>query len=210
MPYSIQEISKNQRSYGGESATNAAGLSVPSRRNWSIRSSILASWDRLDSRPTCVRESSSSTADVVPVPGTYDFVITKDYCRNNTPPKVLAMVFVIDVSYNKVKSGLVHLLCAEFKNNIRHLPVDEGQERASIKVHEASSLTAPDGGRRRCPGNVHALLFTSCSGQRQLRVFNLSLKTCNQLADFFRSSDLDTTNLFFTKQGLFKLQDNKP
>ncbi|KAL9699536.1 hypothetical protein quinque_002977 [Culex quinquefasciatus] len=148
----------------------------------------LASWDRFDARPICVRESSSSTADVVPVPGTYDFVITKDYCRNNTPPKVLAMVFVIDVSYNKVKSGLVHLLCAEFKNNIRHLPVDEGQERASIKVHEASSLTAPDGGRRRCPGNVHALLFTSCSGHW----------------------DLDTTNQFFTKQGLFKLQDNKP
>ncbi|EDS41711.1 sec24D protein [Culex quinquefasciatus] len=140
----------------------------------------LASWDRFDARPTCVRESSSSTADVVPVPGTYDFVITKDYCRNNTPPKVLAMVFVIDVSYNKVKSGLVHLLCAEFKNNIRHLPVDEGQGR-----------------------NVHALLFTSCSGQCQLGVLNLSLKTCNHW-------DLDTTNLFFTKQGLFKLQDNKP
>ncbi|KAL1374703.1 hypothetical protein pipiens_017931 [Culex pipiens pipiens] len=89
------------------------------------------------------------------MPGTYDFVITKGYRRNNTPPKVLAKVFVIDVSYNKVKSGLVHLLCAEFKNNIRHLPVDE-------------------------------------------------------LADFFRSCDLDTTNLFFAKQGLFKLQDNKP
>ncbi|XP_038121923.1 protein transport protein Sec24C [Culex quinquefasciatus] len=115
------------------------------------------------------------------------------------------MLFVIDN-----KAGLVQLLCAEFKNNIRHLPVDEGQERASIKVHEASSLTVPDGGRRRCPGNVHALLFTSCSDQRQLRVFNLSLKTCNQLVDIFRSSDLDTTNLFFAKQGLFKLQDNKP
>ncbi|KAL9701298.1 hypothetical protein quinque_004739 [Culex quinquefasciatus] len=141
MPYSIQEISKNQR---------------------------LACWDRFDARPTCVRTSSSSTADVVPVPGTYDFVITKDYCRNNTLQTVLAMVFVIDVSYKKVKSGLVHLR------------------------------------------NVHALLFTSCSGQRQLRVLNLSLKTCNQLADFFRSSDLDTINLFFGKQGLFKLQVNKP
>ncbi|EDS26724.1 Sec24B protein [Culex quinquefasciatus] len=140
------------------------------------------------------------------LPGTYDIVITKDYCRNNSPSKVLAMVFVID---NKVKSGLVQLQCTEFKNNIRHLPVDEGQERASIKVHEASSLTVPDGGRRRCPGNVHALLFTSCSDQRQLRVFNLSLETCNQLVDIFRSSDLDTTNLFFAKQGLFKLQDNK-
>ncbi|KAL1380058.1 hypothetical protein pipiens_014482 [Culex pipiens pipiens] len=118
---------------------------------------------------------SRIVADVVPVPGTYDFVITKDYCRNNTPPKVLAMVFVIDVSNNKVKSGMVHLLCAEFKNNIRHLPVDEGQERASIKVHEASSLTAPD----------------------------------DDLSEM-SSCDLDTTNLFFAKQGLFKLQDNKP
>ncbi|XP_038109772.1 protein transport protein Sec24C isoform X1 [Culex quinquefasciatus] len=66
--------------------------------------------------------------------GTYEFVATKDYCRNNTPPKPPAMVFVIDVSYNNVKSGLVHLLCAEIKNIIRHLPVDEGQERTSMKV----------------------------------------------------------------------------
>ncbi|EDS40560.1 Sec24B protein [Culex quinquefasciatus] len=49
------------------------------------------------------------------------------------------MVFVIDVSYNNVKSRLVHLLCAEFKNIIRHLPVDERQERArlrSMKLHQ--------------------------------------------------------------------------
>lgn len=66
--------------------------------------------------------------------GTYEFMATKDYCRNNTPPKPPAMVFVIDVSYNNVKSGLVHLLCAEMKNIIRHLPVDEGQERTAMKV----------------------------------------------------------------------------
>ncbi|KAL1402141.1 hypothetical protein pipiens_019856 [Culex pipiens pipiens] len=151
---------------------------VPSRRNWPNRSSILARWDRFDAfatRPTCVRKSRSSTADVVPVfvvqgndrssdrvlpasgshrpanrqvraSGTYDFVITKDYCRNNTPPKALAMLFVIDVSYNNVKSGLVQLL----------------------------------------------------------------LKTCNQLADLFRSCDLDTTNLLFAKPGLFKLLENNP
>lgn len=45
-----------------------------------------------------------------------------------------------------------------------------------------------------------ALLYTSCSGQRRLRVLNLSLKTCTQLADLFRSCDLDTTILFFAKQ----------
>ncbi|KAL1404462.1 hypothetical protein pipiens_018875 [Culex pipiens pipiens] len=167
---------------------------VPSRRNWPNRSSILARWDRFDAfatRPTCVRKSRSSTADVVPVfvvqgndrssgrvlpasgshrpanrqvraSGTYDFVITKDYCRNNTPPKALAVLFVIDVSYNNVKSGL---------------PM---------------------------------FMPTSCSDKRQLRVPNLSLKTCNQLADLFRSCDLDTTNLLFAKPGLFKLLENNP
>ncbi|XP_058818925.1 protein transport protein Sec24C [Topomyia yanbarensis] len=66
--------------------------------------------------------------------GTYEFVATKDYCRNNSPPKAPAMVFLIDVSYNNVKSGLVQLLCAEMKNIIRNLPIDEGFERTAMKV----------------------------------------------------------------------------
>lgn len=45
-----------------------------------------------------------------------------------------------------------------------------------------------------------ALLYTSSGGQRRLRVMNLALKTCTQLADLFRSCDLDTTILFFAKQ----------
>ncbi|XP_053694400.1 protein transport protein Sec24C isoform X2 [Sabethes cyaneus] len=66
--------------------------------------------------------------------GTYEFVATKDYCRNNTPPKPPAMIFLIDVSYNNIKSGLVHLLCSEMKNIIQNLPVDEGQQRSAMKV----------------------------------------------------------------------------
>uniref|UniRef100_A0AAG5DSX1 Protein transport protein Sec24C n=1 Tax=Anopheles atroparvus TaxID=41427 RepID=A0AAG5DSX1_ANOAO len=66
--------------------------------------------------------------------GTYEFVATKEYCRNNAPPKAPAMVFLIDVSYNNVKSGLVHLLCAQMKNIIRHLPVDQDQARTAMKV----------------------------------------------------------------------------
>ncbi|XP_052892317.1 protein transport protein Sec24D [Anopheles moucheti] len=66
--------------------------------------------------------------------GTYEFVATKEYCRNSTPPKPPAMVFLIDVSYNNVKSGLVQLLCAQMKNIIRHLPVDQNQQRTSMKV----------------------------------------------------------------------------
>lgn len=45
-----------------------------------------------------------------------------------------------------------------------------------------------------------ALLFTSCSGQRRLRILNLSLKTCSQMADLYRSCELDTVVNFFSKQ----------
>lgn len=45
-----------------------------------------------------------------------------------------------------------------------------------------------------------ALLYTSCSGQRRLRVMNLSLKTCSQMADLYRSCELDTLVNFFAKQ----------
>lgn len=45
-----------------------------------------------------------------------------------------------------------------------------------------------------------ALLYTSCSGQRRLRILNLALKTCTQMADLFRCCDLDVIVLFFAKQ----------
>lgn len=44
------------------------------------------------------------------------------------------MVFVIDVSYNNVKSGLVHLICSQMKSIIRNLPVDQGQTHTRMKV----------------------------------------------------------------------------
>lgn len=45
-----------------------------------------------------------------------------------------------------------------------------------------------------------ALLFTSCSGQRRIRILNLALKTCVQMADLFRCCDLDAIVLYFSKQ----------
>ena len=66
--------------------------------------------------------------------GTYEYVATQDYCKNNTFPKSPAFVFVIDVSYNTVKSGLINLLCAQMKSILRHLPVDAGQTKSNMKV----------------------------------------------------------------------------
>lgn len=44
------------------------------------------------------------------------------------------MVFILDVSYNNVKSGLVHLMCSQMKEIIRNLPIDQGQTQTKMKV----------------------------------------------------------------------------
>ena len=44
------------------------------------------------------------------------------------------MIFVVDVSYNNVKSGLVHLLCSQMKRIIKNLPVDQGQTKTKMRV----------------------------------------------------------------------------
>ena len=58
--------------------------------------------------------------------GSYEFVATKDYCRNQTLPEPPAFIFMIDVSVNSVRSGLLHVLCPFLKNVILpNLPRDQ-------------------------------------------------------------------------------------
>lgn len=66
--------------------------------------------------------------------GAYEFVATKDYCRNNTFPKPPALIFLIDVSYNNIKNGMVHLLCGQMKEIVKLLPKDEGAEKSNMRV----------------------------------------------------------------------------
>ncbi|KDR14171.1 protein transport protein Sec24C-like [Zootermopsis nevadensis] len=66
--------------------------------------------------------------------GAFEFVATEDYCRNNTFPKPPALIFLIDVSYNNIKSGLVHLLCSQIKEIVKLLPKDEGAEKSNMRV----------------------------------------------------------------------------
>uniref|UniRef100_A0A3Q3IZ79 SEC24 homolog D, COPII coat complex component n=1 Tax=Monopterus albus TaxID=43700 RepID=A0A3Q3IZ79_MONAL len=54
--------------------------------------------------------------------GSYEFVATLDYCKNNKPPNPPAYIFMIDVSYNNIKSGLVKLICEELKTLLEKLP----------------------------------------------------------------------------------------
>ncbi|XP_005101853.1 protein transport protein Sec24C [Aplysia californica] len=67
--------------------------------------------------------------------GSYEFVATKDYCKNGTPPKEPAFIFMIDVSYNSVKSGLVQLICDKLKSEVLvNLPREAGVEESEIRV----------------------------------------------------------------------------
>lgn len=45
-----------------------------------------------------------------------------------------------------------------------------------------------------------ALLYTSCGGVRRLRIINLSLKTSSQLAELYRTCELDAIVNFLSKQ----------
>uniref|UniRef100_A0A8D3ACW6 SEC24 homolog D, COPII coat complex component n=1 Tax=Scophthalmus maximus TaxID=52904 RepID=A0A8D3ACW6_SCOMX len=66
--------------------------------------------------------------------GSYEFVATLDYCKNNKPPNPPAYIFMIDVSYSNIKSGLVRLICDELKTVLEKLPRVEGAESSAIKV----------------------------------------------------------------------------
>ena len=66
----------------------------------------------------------------------------------------------------------------------------------SVEIKHDDKLTEEDGVYIQV-----ALLFTSVSGQRRLRILNLSLQTCTQMADLYRSCELDTIINFTAKSG---------
>uniref|UniRef100_A0A2S2QTF0 Protein transport protein Sec24C n=1 Tax=Sipha flava TaxID=143950 RepID=A0A2S2QTF0_9HEMI len=66
--------------------------------------------------------------------GSYEFIVPKEYCRKEIQPKPPAYIFVIDVSYNNMKSGLVRLICAFMKELLTQLPTELGQEKSKIRV----------------------------------------------------------------------------
>lgn len=54
--------------------------------------------------------------------GSYEFVAPKEYCNNNLPPLEPAFVFLLDVSYNSVRSGLLDTFCNNILDILRDLP----------------------------------------------------------------------------------------
>ncbi|KAL0970316.1 hypothetical protein UPYG_G00240350 [Umbra pygmaea] len=66
--------------------------------------------------------------------GSYEFVATLDYCKNNKPASAPAYIFMIDVSYANIKSGVVRLICEELKSLLDNLPREDMAESSSVKV----------------------------------------------------------------------------
>ncbi|XP_074686759.1 protein transport protein Sec24C isoform X3 [Strix aluco] len=66
--------------------------------------------------------------------GSYEFLATVDYCKNNKFPSPPAFIFMIDVSYNAVKSGLVRLICEELKSLLDYLPREGNMKESAIRV----------------------------------------------------------------------------
>ncbi|XP_066549901.1 protein transport protein Sec24C isoform X1 [Amia ocellicauda] len=66
--------------------------------------------------------------------GSYEFKATVDYCKNNKIPQPPSFIFLIDVSYNAVKSGLVRLICEELKTLLDYLPREEPEQDSCIRV----------------------------------------------------------------------------
>ncbi|XP_061562318.1 protein transport protein Sec24C [Phycodurus eques] len=56
--------------------------------------------------------------------GSYEILATVDYCKNNKIPQPPAFIFLIDVSYNAIKSGMVGIVCQELKTLLDHLPTE--------------------------------------------------------------------------------------
>ncbi|KAK6494003.1 protein transport protein Sec24D-like isoform X1 [Huso huso] len=66
--------------------------------------------------------------------GSYEFIASLEYCKNNRPANPPAFIFMIDVSYSNIKSGLVKLICEELKTLLDKLPREEQAEKSVIKV----------------------------------------------------------------------------
>ncbi|XP_075889634.1 protein transport protein Sec24C isoform X4 [Nelusetta ayraudi] len=66
--------------------------------------------------------------------GSYEFLATKDYCKNNKLPQPPAFIFLIDVSYNAVKSGMVSIVCQELKTLLDCLPRENPESDSLVRV----------------------------------------------------------------------------
>ncbi|XP_046852645.1 protein transport protein Sec24D-like isoform X2 [Xenia sp. Carnegie-2017] len=66
--------------------------------------------------------------------GSYEFLATTDYCKNQKPTQPPAYIFMIEASYQSIQSGMLRILVREIPALLERLPKEPGQTSSSIKV----------------------------------------------------------------------------
>uniref|UniRef100_A0A1E1X2A1 Putative vesicle coat complex copii subunit sec24/subunit sfb2 n=1 Tax=Amblyomma aureolatum TaxID=187763 RepID=A0A1E1X2A1_9ACAR len=66
--------------------------------------------------------------------GSYEIVATKEYCKNSVFPQPPAFLFLLDVSYNSIRNGLVHIFCSHIQTILQELPRSEGESESKVRV----------------------------------------------------------------------------
>jgi protein transport protein SEC24 len=66
--------------------------------------------------------------------GSVEFVATAEYCKEGKIPGPPAYIFVVDVGYNSVQSGLLSLWATSILSLLENLPKEKEQEKSSIRV----------------------------------------------------------------------------
>ena len=75
----------------------------------------------------------------------------------------------------------------------------DSNQAISVEIKHDDKLNEQDGAYVQV-----AVLFTSVSGQRRLRIHNQALNCCTQLADLFRNCELDCLVNYMSKHGEYK------
>ncbi|XP_023610858.1 protein transport protein Sec24C isoform X3 [Myotis lucifugus] len=70
----------------------------------------------------------------------------------------------------------------------------DGEKTVTVEFKHDDRLNEESGALLQC-----ALLYTSCAGQRRLRIHNLALNCCTQLADLYRNCETDTLINYMAK-----------
>ena len=76
----------------------------------------------------------------------------------------------------------------------------DSNSSVDVEIKHDDKLTENDGAYVQA-----AILYTSVSGQRRLRVLNVAFNCCSQMADLFRSCELDVLINVSARQGMFLL-----
>lgn len=88
-----------------------------------------------------------------------------------------------------------------------HMPNTTDMELASIDCDKAIGIEIKHDDKLADEEGVYiqaALLYTSCSGVRRLRIINLNLKTSSQMSELYRACDLDAIINFLLKQSKYR------